>query len=85
MNKDGYRLNGGIGFSISSPILDINFETSNTIDVIDKRKYGFNEDERKAILVTISQFVLKVLSKDKRVDSLERANYEQWKERMGIA
>ncbi len=46
---------------------------------------GFNEDERKAILVTISQFVLKVLSKDKRVDSLERANYERWKERMGIA
>ena len=45
MNKDGYRLNGGIGFSISSPILDINFETSNTIDIIDKRIYGFTEDE----------------------------------------
>ena len=45
---------------------------------------GFNDDERKAILVTISQFVLKVLSKDKRIESLERANYEEWKKRLDV-
>ena len=55
MNKDGYRLNGGIGFSISSPILDISFETSNTIDVIDKRKYGFTGDELNRLKSHINQ------------------------------
>ena len=45
MNRDGYRLNGGIGFSISSPTLDICFEEADTIDIIDLRKHGFTEDE----------------------------------------
>lgn len=45
MNRDGYRLNGGIGFSISSPTLDISFEEADTIDVVDQRKQGFTEDE----------------------------------------
>ena len=45
MNRDGYRLNGGIGFSISSPTLDISFESTDTINIIDKRKYGFTENE----------------------------------------
>ena len=45
MNRDGYRLNGGIGFSISSPTLDMSFEVSDTIDIIDKRIHGFTEDE----------------------------------------
>lgn len=45
MNRDGYRLNGGIGFSISSPTLDIYFEEADTIDIIDQRKHGFTEDE----------------------------------------
>ena len=31
MNNDGYRLNGGIGFSIASPILDMSFEQSDSI------------------------------------------------------
>ena len=45
MNKDGYRLNGGIGFSISSPTLDISFDESDTIIIIDKRIHGFAKDE----------------------------------------
>ena len=45
MNRDGYRLNGGIGFSISPPTLDISFEEVDTINVIDQRKHGFTEDE----------------------------------------
>lgn len=45
MNSDGYRLNGGIGFSIASPTLDMSFEPSDSIDVNDKRKHGFTPDE----------------------------------------
>lgn len=45
MNSDGYRLNGGIGFSIISPTLDISFELSDSIDVIDNRKKGFTQEE----------------------------------------
>lgn len=45
MNSDGYRLNGGIGFSIASPTLDMNFEPSDSIQVIDKREHGFTQDE----------------------------------------
>ena len=55
MNKNGYRLNGGIGFSISSPTLDISFEEADTIDVIDKREYGFNEDELNRLKSHINQ------------------------------
>ena len=45
MNSDGYRLNGGIGFSIASPTLDMSFEYSGSIDIIDKRGHGFTQDE----------------------------------------
>ena len=45
MNNDGYRLNGGIGFSIASPMLDMSFEQSDSIQVIDKREHGFTQDE----------------------------------------
>lgn len=41
MNNDGYRLNGGIGFSIASPTLEVCFEPSCSIEVIDKRDHGF--------------------------------------------
>lgn len=55
MNRDGYRLNGGIGFSISSPTLDISFEEADTIDVIDQRKHGFTEDELLRLKCHINQ------------------------------
>lgn len=45
MNNDGYRLNGGIGFSIASPTLDMSFESSDSIDVIDRRDNGFSRVE----------------------------------------
>lgn len=45
MNDDGYRLNGGIGFSIASPTLDMGFEYSDLIQVIDMREHGFIHDE----------------------------------------
>lgn len=45
MNDDGYRLNGGIGFSIASPTLDVSFESFESIDVIDRRDNGFTQEE----------------------------------------
>ena len=45
MNRDGYRLNGGIGFSISSPILELSFEPVNSINIDDHRKLGFTKEE----------------------------------------
>lgn len=45
MNHDGYRLNGGIGFSIALPILNMSFEESDTIDVYDNRNYGLSDNE----------------------------------------
>ena len=55
MNRDGYRLNGGIGFSISSPTLDMSFEESDTICIIDKRQYGFLEEELNRLKSHITQ------------------------------
>ena len=46
---------------------------------------GFNEDERKAILVTTSLFIRKVILSDTRVESKERENYELWKKAVGLA
>ncbi len=45
MNNDGYRINGGIGFSIESPNLYISFEPSISNNIIDERKHGFTFEE----------------------------------------
>lgn len=47
MNRDGYRLNGGIGFSISTPVLELGFEPSKSICIEDLRKCGFTKEELK--------------------------------------
>ena len=46
MNRDGYRLNGGIGFSVSSPVLELYFAPDNSICISDNRKYGFTTEEQ---------------------------------------
>lgn len=50
MNRDGYRINGGIGFSISSPTMDIGFAVSDSIEVVDKRVHGLTNDEQKRLV-----------------------------------
>lgn len=45
---------------------------------------GFNDDERKAILFTVGQFIQKVISADERVESQEQENYKKWKEAFGL-
>ena len=50
MNRDGYRINGGIGFSISSPSMDMCFAASDSIEVVDNRTHGFTNDEQKRLV-----------------------------------
>ena len=45
---------------------------------------GFNDDERKAILFTLRQFILKVISADARVKTKEVECYDQWLEAVGF-
>lgn len=45
MNCDGYRINGGIGFSIASPMLEMSFKEADYVEVEDKRCQGFTQDE----------------------------------------
>lgn len=50
MNRDGYRINGGIGFSISLPTIDMIFAVSDSIEVVDKRLHGLTNDEQKRLV-----------------------------------
>ena len=45
---------------------------------------GFNDDERKAILFTLRQFILKVISADARVKTKEVECYDRWLEAVGF-
>lgn len=45
MNREGYRINGGIGFSMASPTLNMRFEPDGEICVLDKRNQGFSKNE----------------------------------------
>lgn len=49
MNDDGYRINGGVGFSISTPRLKMSFEITDVVVVSDNRKYSGTVDELKKI------------------------------------
>jgi beta-ribofuranosylaminobenzene 5'-phosphate synthase len=45
MNNDGYRINGGIGFSINSPSTHSHFVVSDDININDKREKKLTKDE----------------------------------------
>lgn len=59
MNRDGYRLNGGIGFSISSPALELSFEPSNSICIDDYREHGFTKEELSRLKSHLEQVIQK--------------------------
>ncbi len=48
MNSDGYRINGGIGFSISEPKIFISFKAASSFSILDLRNgcFTFSETER---------------------------------------
>lgn len=51
-----------------------------TLDLVE----GFNEDERKAILFTLRQFIIKAIASDSRVKEKEVAAYDQWLAAVGL-
>jgi beta-ribofuranosylaminobenzene 5'-phosphate synthase len=53
MNKNGYRINGGIGFSINAPTMNLKFALSEEIIINDKREKKFTEEELDRLQVTL--------------------------------
>lgn len=59
MNSDGYRINGSVGFSISTPKINIDFEESSNLEIIDKREIKFTEQEK----IRLSQILTEAINK----------------------
>jgi len=53
MNNNSYRINGGIGFSIDTPITNSHFKLSKDIEIQDKREKKFTQDEQEKLINTI--------------------------------
>lgn len=78
---------GDIDDQLKSDIKDTlnhSYTLEGIIDETSQLIEGFNEDERKAILFTISQFILKVIATDEKEESKERDCYEKWKQTFGL-
>lgn len=58
MNNDGYRINGGIGFSISNPTLNLSFHESEDIEIIDLRTFKFTEFEEEKLISVIKKSII---------------------------
>lgn len=54
MNRTGYRINGGVGFSLSEPSMKIKAVISKTISLIDLRDFPFSPKELRRIKEVIS-------------------------------
>ena len=61
MNREGYRINGGIGFSMASPTLDLGFEPDEGICVLDNRTQGFSKNE----LARLNKHLMKVMEDER--------------------
>lgn len=46
LNKNGYRINGGFGFSINKPTLNISILKSDQFEIIDNRRLTLTSDEK---------------------------------------
>ena len=55
MHSNSYRQNGGVGFAIDSPSLEIDFYKSDTIVIEDKRENGFSLDEQGRIIKVLEK------------------------------
>jgi len=55
MNKDGYRINGGVGFTVQRPSLKIKLCQSKRFNLVDSRNYPFSAKEIARIKNIISQ------------------------------
>lgn len=66
MNREGYRINGGIGFSMTSPTLNMRFEPDGEICVLDIRSQGFSKNE----LVRLNNHLNKVMKDEHLVEGI---------------
>jgi beta-ribofuranosylaminobenzene 5'-phosphate synthase len=57
MNNDGYRINGGIGFSISTPIIHSYFEEFEGAEIIDEREMKFTDQEKFRLKHTLNESI----------------------------
>lgn len=55
MNDDGYRINGGVGFSISTPSLNCTFQESANFEIFDDRILKFSELEKSRLVFILSE------------------------------
>lgn len=58
MNNDGYRINGGIGFSISNPKLSLCFKESESVEITDLRTFKFTEFEKEKLISIIKKSII---------------------------
>lgn len=54
MNSGGYRINGGIGFSISDPKMIVDFKLSKEFQILDSRLFGFSEEEKNRLILKLN-------------------------------
>lgn len=59
MSNEGYRINGGAGCSISAPLLDCYFALSDSLQVVDQRKYPLSAEELNRLTHTIELCIIK--------------------------
>lgn len=57
MNYDGYRINGGIGFSIKEPSIYVEIEENNSLTIIDSRKISLTDKEIHEILYILRKII----------------------------
>ena len=50
MHKNSYRQNGGMGFAIDAPAVEIEFKEEEHLEINDQRKKGFTSLEKKRII-----------------------------------
>lgn len=73
MNDDGYRINGSVGFSISAPQIDVDFEESDNFEIIDNRGIKFTEQEKDRLFHVLMEATNK-LSLEKRIRCTIKSN-----------
>lgn len=67
MNNQGYRLNGGIGFSIENPSTKVSFNINDIFEIIDERINGFSNQEIKNLVNKLDTIYLRRCLSNKMV------------------
>ncbi|MBO4658095.1 MAG: hypothetical protein J5637_00575 [Prevotella sp.] len=79
---------GNISDELKAEVKDSLNHTYNLDDIVKETLQlveGFNDDERKAILVTTSLFINKVIMADQQAGSKELENFDLWQKAVGLA